>query len=458
MALGSSLAGVTREYDAIVIGAGVIGAAMTFELSRRGRRVLCVDKNPVAGYGSTSNSSSIIRFTYSTFGGVAMSYEGLQYWKDWPAYLADGRLDPTQIDESGLIEFHQCGNMLLKRPGGHHERVKPHYDALGIPYEDMDADRLVEFMPLFDLGEYGPPKLHTDEAFWGDASGQIDGGLFCPEAGYVNDPQLSAHNLQRAAEGFGAEFRFRTVVSDVLRATDHVTGVSLTHDDVHDDVHAPIVVNVGGPASPVVNKMAGVWEGMNIKTKPLRHEVHYVPTPEENGVSFAERGFHAQDGDLGIYFRPEIGGNVLIGGEDAECDPHVWVDIESPDDFDRDITPEFWETQVLRLARRMPSLGIPHQKLGVVDCYDVADDWIPIYDKSDLPGFYMLVGTSGNQYKNATVASHCVCEMIEATEAGHDTDAEPLTIPGRYTGLPLDMATFSRNREIHPESSMSVNG
>ena len=124
----------------------------------------------------------------------------------------------------------------------------------------------------------------------------------------------------------------------------------------------------------------------------------------------------------------------------------------------RDITPEFWETQVLRLARRMPSLGVPHQKLGVVDCYDVADDWIPIYDRSELDGFYMLVGTSGNQYKNATVASHCVCEMIEANESGHDTDAEPLTIPGRYTGLPLDMATFSRNREIHPESSMSVNG
>ena len=147
-----------------------------------------------------------------------------------------------------------------------------------------------------------------------------------------------------------------------------------------------------------------------------------------------------------------------MGGEDAECDPHDWVDIENPDDFKREITPEFWETQVLRLARRIPSLGVPHQKLGVVDCYDVSDDWIPIYDKSDLPGFFMLVGTSGNQYKNATVAAHCVCEMIAANEAGHDTDREPLTVPGRFTGLPLDMATFSRLRTINPQSSMSVNG
>jgi len=452
-------AGEDQSYDAVVIGAGVIGAAMAFELSRRGRRVLCVDKHPVAGYGSTSNSSSIIRFTYSTFGGVAMSYEGLQYWQRWGEYLADGRVaDPSTIDESGLIEFHQCGNMLLKREGGHHERVKPHYDALGIPYEDMDADRLREFMPLFDVGSFGPPKLHSDDAFWDDAHGTILGGLYCPEAGYVNDPQLSAHNLQRAAELQGAEFRFRTTVVAVPRTAERVTGVEVETSTGRETIDAPLVINVAGPASPVINKLAGVWDSMNIKTKPLRHEVHYVPAPEANGVSFYDRGFHTQDGDIGTYFRPEIGGNVLIGGEDAECDPHDWVDIAHPDDFDRDITPEFWETQVLRLARRMPSVGIPHQKRGVVDCYDVADDWIPIYDKSDLDGFYMLVGTSGNQYKNATVASHCVSEMVEANESGHDTDAEPLTIAGRFTGLPLDMATFSRRREIHPESSMSVNG
>ena len=41
---------------------------------------------------------------------------------------------------------------------------------------------------------------------------------------------------------------------------------------------------------------------------------------------------------------------------------------------------------------------------GVVALYDVSDDWIPIYDKSSLPGFYMAVGTSGNQFKNAPVA------------------------------------------------------
>ena len=39
--------------------------------------------------------------------------------------------------------------------------------------------------------------------------------MFTPEAGYVSDPQLTTHNLQRAAETAGAEFRFATAVTAI---------------------------------------------------------------------------------------------------------------------------------------------------------------------------------------------------------------------------------------------------
>ena len=60
----------------------------------------------------------------------------------------------------------------------------------------------------------------------------------------------------------------------------------------------------------------------------------------------------------------------------------MWV--ENPDDFNRQVTREQWEAQVYRCARRIPSLPIPEEMKGVVDLYDCSDDWIPIYDKSDL--------------------------------------------------------------------------
>ena len=42
-----------RDADAIIIGAGVIGAAIAFELGKRGYRTLNIDKLPAAGYGPT---------------------------------------------------------------------------------------------------------------------------------------------------------------------------------------------------------------------------------------------------------------------------------------------------------------------------------------------------------------------------------------------------------------------
>ena len=158
--------------------------------------------------------------------------------------------------------------------------------------------------------------------------------------------------------------------------------------------------------------------------------------------------FISSDGDQAIYFRPEIGNTFLIGSEDPPCDPQVWV--ERPDAFNRSITTAQWEAQVYRLARRIQHFGIPHQKRGVVDLYDVSDDWIPIYDCSSLPGFYMAIGTSGNQFKNAAGVAHLMATLIDSCENGHDHDAAPVQLRTRHTDQVLDLAAFSRNRRFNP--------
>jgi sarcosine oxidase subunit beta len=438
---------LTNTYDAIVIGAGVIGAAVGYELAKTGKRTLNIDSNPAAGFGSTSNSCAIIRFSYSTYDGVAMAWEGQHYWANWADYLGG------DVDERGLVDFIRCGTALLKKPGGdsHHEKVVPLLVELGIPFEDWSRDELVERFPAFDASVFGPPKRPDDDGFWAQPSAQLLGAVWTPGAGYISDPQLSTHNLQRAAENVGGRFRFNTEVTGIDRADGRVVGVTLASGE---SLVAPIVVNVAGPHSFVVNRLAGLDGTMNITTKALRHEVHHVASPP--GSNYGTTGCHVQDGDTGIYFRPESGDNILIGSEDPECDPREWV--ADPDDFDREITQQQWEAQVLRLARRMPDLGVPNQRRGVVDLYDVADDWIPIYDKTDLDGFYVAIGTSGNQYKNAGVAGACMAELIDAVESGHDHDRDPVVVTGRYTGVRLDLGSFARNREVNPNSSFSVNG
>ena len=94
----------------------------------------------------------------------------------------------------------------------------------------------------------------------------------------------------------------------------------------------------------------------------------------------------------------------------------------------------------------------------MVELYDVADDWIPIYDKSDLPGFYMAVGSSGNQFKNAPVAGGMMAELILACEGGRDHDAEPVRFTLQHIGRDVDIGFYSRRREINRNSSFSVLG
>jgi sarcosine oxidase subunit beta len=88
----------------------------------------------------------------------------------------------------------------------------------------------------------------------------------------------------------------------------------------------------------------------------------------------------------------------------------------------------------------------------------VSDDWIPIYDKSDLQGYYMAIGTSGNQFKNAGPVGHMMAELINQCEQGYDHDRNPLTVTARYTRLELEVGFFSRLRAINPDSSFTVLG
>ena len=64
---------MSEKFDAIIIGAGVIGAPIAYELSKMGYKTLNVDKLPDAGEGSTAGSCAIVRAHYSTADGVAMA-------------------------------------------------------------------------------------------------------------------------------------------------------------------------------------------------------------------------------------------------------------------------------------------------------------------------------------------------------------------------------------------------
>jgi len=429
--------------DVIIIGAGIIGCATAFELSKAGYKTLNIDKLGDAGMGSTSNSCSLIRMSYSTRGGILMAQECFSYWKDWADYLG-------VEDERGMAKLINEGTVSTLSQQSIYPRMLRIFKELGIEHEIWEGDEIRTRLPHISQGSYYPPTRMDDERFWADADESIDRVLFIRDGGYINDPQLSTHNLKVAAQAHGGEFLFNHAVTAVRRANGRVAGVTL---DDGTEIGAPIVVNIAGPHSRIINQMADVEGDMNINTRPLRHEVHFVPNPNPE---IAEIGSHWSDVDVGVYYRPEAGDALLVGSKDPECDPKDWID--HPDHFNRFVTDSQWKHQVYRLARRLPELKIPSQPRGIVDLYDVTDDWIPIYDKSNLPGYYMAIGTSGNQFKNAGPVGHLMYQLINAVENGHDQDRDPLKYEAVYNKFEVDTGFYSRLRQINQESSFSVNG
>ena len=117
------------RQDVIIVGAGIIGCALAFELSKKGYRTLNLDALPAAGHGSTSDSCAIVRAHYSTLQGVTMAYESFHYWHDWEAYVG-------VPDERGLARLVNTGTVALKAEGLNWRRVLEHYDAVGVEYEE----------------------------------------------------------------------------------------------------------------------------------------------------------------------------------------------------------------------------------------------------------------------------------------------------------------------------------
>jgi glycine/D-amino acid oxidase-like deaminating enzyme len=434
---------MNKSYDAIIIGTGVIGACTAFEMAKAGWKTLSLEKLPASGYGSTAASCAIIRTYYSTLPTCALAYEGWFYWKNWTDYIGIE-------DDHGMIKYHDTGAMIIKTDHNNNmEKICALMDQIGCPYEHLTPAQMKEKLPIINTEMFEPVKRPDDPEF-GQATGpSVNGAVFFPRGGYVSNPQLSAHNAQRGAEAHGAEFRFNSEVAEIRRHGGKVIGITLADGS---QIDSPVVVNIAGPHSSKINQMAGVEDSMKMKTRALRHEVAHVPSPE--GFDFEKNGVVYSDSDVGSYCRPELGNHILIGSEDPECDGHEWVD---PDDYNKNFTNQ-WNAQVLRLAQRFPNMGVPGQAKGVVDLYDVTKDWIPIYDRTDLDGFYIAIGTSGNQFKNAPVVGKMMTKLIGECENGQDHDNDPVSFHLDNLDMEMSLGFYSRNREINEDSSFSVLG
>jgi sarcosine oxidase subunit beta len=427
--------------EVLIIGGGVVGCSIALELARRGARSLVVDRNGEVGHGSTSASCGIVRSFYSTHTMTALAREGTLVWADWKNYL-------RAPSARNLARFERCGVLFI--PSVMDENVREildHMHESGVEVELLSLEELARRFPFLDTRSHWPVRSPENEDFFTDTGRSIEGGIFEPGSGYVVSPLLATQNLREAAEREGAEFRLGKAVVAIRRGGAGGRRFEVVLEG-EASLSTDVIVNAAGPHSAIVNQIAGV--SMPLETRVLRKEVHAVANPlfKEEGVSPVPV---VGDVDSGAYFLPELGGRELLTGSlEPECDALDWVD--DPDDWNESCTARIYERHVMRLMKRFPEvlLGKPR---GIAGLYDVTLlDWNPILDRTDEPGYYTAMGTSGSSFKTAPPIGLIMAQLIEACEAGHDHDREPLHVTLPRTDCTIDVGFFSRRRSAHSTS------
>lgn len=387
--------------DLIIVGGGVMGASIAWNLARRRvGRVMLLEK-AFLGAGSSGKSGAIIRQHYSNRLTALMAQKSLRVYEHFdeivggpPVFTRAGMVVVVnQKDRAGLD-----ANLALQL-------------ELGIDVKMVSAQTLAEIDPNARLAE--------DEI-----------AAFESEAGYVEAVQAVA-SFAEAARKEGADIRPGVEVQEVLTHGGKVVGVETNEGRYN----SPCVVLATGPwAAQLANNM-----GLRMPVQPCRTQVALYRKPPD----FGRRGAVYCDFVQGLYFKPTHGEMVHAGSLVGEEINHP-VD---PDSYDESADAA-WLPQVRqRLSRRYPAMHRSYGRGGFGALYAITPDWHPIMDHlPGLEGGYCAVGFSGHGFKMAPIVGQLMAELIV------DGQAKTLDI------APLRLGRFEENDPVKTPYSYGVMG
>jgi sarcosine oxidase subunit beta len=204
---------MAKRADIIIVGAGIQGASLAFELSKRGADVLVLEMGSIAS-GGTGKSCGLVRMHYDLESDAQLAWTSFPYFERWDDMVGAG--------DGGFV---RRGFLQLVPP--------PLSDALRANVQMMQGVGIeVAVVSPSDVAELFP-GCQTDD---------IEVAAYEPRSGYA-DLSGSTAGFLAAARERGARLEQGRRVEAVIVRGDRVAGVE-TDGGAY---QAPIVVNAAGP-------------------------------------------------------------------------------------------------------------------------------------------------------------------------------------------------------------------
>lgn len=381
--------------EAVIIGGGVMGCSILYNLAERGVTDTVLLERDVLGSGSTGRSQAILRMHYSNEVTTRLAWDSLSIFRD----------------------FHEITGM----PSGY---TKTGYFVIVGP-EDRDA--MLENVAM-QRGAGVDTSIVTAEDVEEIAPmvRTFDGESFAyePESGYA-DPYSVTTGYANAARERGARILSESPAVGIEVTANRVTAV-LTESE---RIETPIAVVAAGPWSGPL--LASI--GVDVPLRPIRHQVVMLRRPQDVVPDHPIIGDVVND----MSPRPDAGNLTLIGvGEDEDA---------SPDTFDQGVDMPMVEATFEKLVQRMPGMAQALFRGGWSGLFTTTPDWHPVLDKVEgIEGLYLSVGFSGHGFKLSPMIGVVMSELITQ---------------GRATSLDISemsLDRFSEGRLMRSRYSMQV--
>jgi glycine oxidase len=360
-----------KHWDAIVIGAGIIGLSLAIELNKRGLRVLVVEK------GEPGREASWAA------GGMLAPFDVPQALRELAT--ASARMYPEFVheleDESGIrIDFRGKGALIFSAPSLK-ERTEFEDPSPALPRsEEWSFERLTSYEHAIN----GPGAAGLSVRFFSERS--------------VDPRHLTAAAIA-AAKHRGVDFSSGDQVLAIETTDGKASGIRATKTRFA----AGLVVNCAGAwAGKIGESQSDARSGDTafataarqiVPTRPVKGQMLYVAMPQKELVEHVVR-------TPDVYLIPRSDGRMLIGTTHEEVG------------FDKKTVPETIQKLYQAALKLVPKLAEARILEAWAGLRPGTPDNLPILGATAMPGYFVATGHFRDGILLAPVTAQVMAQIV----------------------------------------------
>jgi sarcosine oxidase subunit beta len=365
--------------EIVVIGAGIMGASIAFQLMKKGARdVLLIDARRPVG-GMSARTFGQVRQHYSNALMVRLALRGFEVLRQWQSEIGYG--DPGYVPLGYLL-------LVVK---GQHEACKRNVAlgaSLGVETSFVGPEEIKAIEPLI-------------------AAEGLSGGAYEPNGGYIDVTRMILAWLCGGA-ALGLRTLYGEPVQALLTKGGRIAGVETAQGRIAADT----VIDVSGPWA------RDLLDPIGVSVPIERRRLDMALLKDQPGRPHLSTCI--TDGNSNVVMRPDLGPYMMVvaypGTMPLVDDPLMEAPPEEVAQHQARIKAAF--------RVRLPSAEDAVLVRSVSGVYDVTPDYHPILGWAPgIEGLYLTVGFSGHGLKLSPVIGEVVADTVLGREPAFDISA-----------------------------------